>query len=840
MNIRRASWGVAAVVAVVSISALTSAQQSTPGQPGVRMPGRRARPNANPPLPSAGNTGPASATPTAAAAAARTATPSPESQPLEVFQSAGGQKMIRMEFYGLDIDFLLRLLSREAGVTIIKAEQVTGPITVIAPEPVPLDVAFQILNSVLQVRGFTMIRAGTGIYKVVPVTDAIASGPPVGFGNRPEDIPSTDTYITQVIPLVNVDASDVASQIQGLLSQNASLIPTSTNSLIITDTAANIQRVLSIIEDTESQLSGGLRVFSLQSYDAEDMCDLVNTIIIGRGGAGGGAGGAAARRLPFERRVTGGRAGAAQTPARPGVAAGAGASTGPEFCYPDTRTNSMIVLATPIHTRQIQQLVDQLDRPINLKGSFFVYPVQNLVASDLAQKIGPLISAQVLTGAGGPAAGARPGVSGSTATRSGAIGGFGTPGYGIGTPITGGLRTSSIGPDAGGRTRAPGKIEVEPLSGSAGARGGSDPITIAQASEAPIPVAPQPAAPPSEGSISTPSPEIAQSVGGPSVKQPVMTADDNTNTLLISASPAQLDLVRQLLDQLDVAPPQVQIQAIIAEVTLTQNTSLGFQWESLGRVLGTFRGGTFTGDISSNFGLDQLTTDTNGNVTGPSGLFGQISGPQFHAVLNALTTDSHARILSAPSIFTSNNQQAQIDVSSSQPFPQGSLTTSVGTGAAVSTSITYQSVGIVLTVTPRVTQGNMVQMDVSVSADEPGASVNIAGQDYPSVNARRTQANLNVKDGNTIILSGLMRDTITRTGSRVPILGDLPLIGSLFRSTTSDRQKSELLVFLTPHVVRTPAEAAALTDKIKNNMLETPRSLRGPSDASAPAPDTSK
>jgi general secretion pathway protein D len=276
----------------------------------------------------------------------------------------------------------------------------------------------------------------------------------------------------------------------------------------------------------------------------------------------------------------------------------------------------------------------------------------------------------------------------------------------------------------------------------------------------------------------------------------------------------------------------VQIRAIIAEVTLTRNTSLGFQWESLARTFGTFRGGTFTGDVSSNFGLDQLTTDASGNVTSPSGLFGQISGPEFHAVLNALTTDSHARILSAPSIFTSNNQQAQIDVSSSRPFPQGSLTTTVGTGAAVSTSITYQSVGIVLTVTPRVTQGNMVQMDVSVSADEPGASVNIAGQDYPSVNARRTQASLNVKDGNTVVLSGLMRDTITRTASRVPLLGDLPLIGSLFRSTSSDREKSELLVFLTPHVVRTPAEAVALTDSVKANMLETPKSLQGPSDGS--------
>ncbi len=131
-------------------------------------------------------------------------------------------------------------------------------------------------------------------------------------------------------------------------------------------------------------------------------------------------------------------------------------------------------------------------------------------------------------------------------------------------------------------------------------------------------------------------------------------------------------------------------------------------------------------------------------------------------------------------------------------------------------------------------------MDVTVSADEPGASVNVGGQDYPSVNRRQTKASLSIKDGNTIILGGLMRDTLTRTSTRVPLLGDLPVVGSLFKSSKSNREKSELLVFLTPHVVRTSAEAAALTDKVKEKSLEVPRSLQGPSDGSAPAAPTAR
>lgn len=821
------------LVAAVAISAFTAlAQQPSDNAAGVRMPGRRAR--ANPPLPgttsAAGVTAaPAPANPAAAATASRTApTATPESKPLEVFQGAGGTKTINMEFYGLDIDFLLKLLSREAGVTIIKAEQVTGPITVIAPEPVPLDVAFQILNSVLQVRGFTMLRTGTGIYKVVPIADAISSGPPVEFGARPEDIPSTDTFITQIIPLANLDASDVGAQVQGLLSQNANIIPTSTNSLIITDTAGNIQRALSIISDTEAQLSGGLRVFSLRYYDAEDMSDLVNTLIIGRGGAMAAAG----RRLPFERRAAGARGVPAQL-VRPGVQPGVPTSTGPEYCYPDTRTNSIIILATPVHLQQTQQLVEQLDRPISLRDSFFVYPVQNLVASDLAQKIGPLINAQVLVAPAGGAAGGAGVTAAGGALAGRARTGAGTIGYTA--PNVGRMRTGSVAPGRGERTdRAAGTVEIEPLAGSATRHAAPDPIAIAQIPEglAPVPIQPQPAAPPGDMAAGIAAPEFAPLVPGPGVRQPIMTADDNTNTLLISAPPEQLDLVRQLLDQLDVAPPQVHIRAIIAEVALTRNTSLGFQWESLGRTFGKFGGDTFTGSLSSSFGLRK--TDAAGNPLFPAGFSGQLTGSEFDAVLSALITDSHARILSAPSIFTSNNREAQIDVSSSRPFPRGSLTTTVGTGAAIQTSIEYQSVGIVLTVVPRVTQGNMVQMDVTVSADEPGAAVSVGGQDYPSVNRRATRASLNIKDGNTIILGGLMRDIITRTASRVPLLGDLPIVGSLFRSTSSSREKSELLVFLTPHVVRTPAEATTLTDSIKSNMLETPRSLRAPADGSTP------
>jgi general secretion pathway protein D len=287
-------------------------------------------------------------------------------------------------------------------------------------------------------------------------------------------------------------------------------------------------------------------------------------------------------------------------------------------------------------------------------------------------------------------------------------------------------------------------------------------------------------------------------------------------------------------------PPQVHIQAIVAEVALTRDNSLGVQFSGLQGLYNLLpfdqrdasNPRLFEGTFGTNVGA--VTKDSQGNP--PLGLTGVILGPEgFQAVLNALTTDSHARILSTPSIFTANNQQGKIDVSSSRPFPRGVLT-STATGGGISTSIEYQSVGITLTVTPRVTQGDMVQMDVVVTADEPGVSVPIGnkGEEYPSINKREADATVNIKDGHTVIMGGLMRDTITRSASRVPILGDLPVIGSLFSRTTSKREKSELLVFLTPRVVRSPAQAAEITEGVKAKLQEVPRSLQAPAAGQKP------
>jgi type II secretion system protein D len=830
---------------------------------GIRMPGeRRLRP-----APGSGAVPqPAPATPAAASAAPATATGTPAAPPstLQVVPGKSGDK-IAMDIYGLDIDYLLRLLMKAAKVTIIKSDAVSGPVTIIAPEEVPLDVAFQIVNQALAVRKFTMVRTSTGVYKVIPMAEAAQAGAPIRFGANPEDVPPGDELITQVVPLRNLSANDVSSLLAPWKSEWTKMQATSTNSLIITDTASNLANMLAIISHMEDELSGGYHVYYLQYYDASQMADLVNSAVLGRGG-----GTAAAPRPAYERRVVGqgavGGAAAMQQRAAQ-AAASAGVVTASEVCLPDTRMNSLIVLATPVHQQQIANLIQQLDQPISLRDTYFIYPVQNLVASDLAAMVGQLVGAEVKTPAATQATRTTTGAAarttaGRTQTTSQYRGGLGSSyGYGGSRVLPYAAPEEGTGrPDRevpGGEARG---LEVQPMAGEAAPRPSVEPLAggpaqgpQAAAAQAPLMIAQAPAVLPPGFVSAQPAPQLwpmpfpspaAQAAGEAETYTPgvygqaSITADDNTNTIMVSASPEQLDLIRQLLEKLDVMPPQVHIQAIIAEVALTRDNSLGVQFSGLQSIFNLLpfdqrdaaNPRLFEGTFNTNLGVS--ATDAQKNPT--PGLTGVIVGPEgFQAVLSALTTDSHARILSTPSIFTSNNQEGRIDVSSQRPFPRGILTGTT-TGGGISTSIDYQSVGITLTVTPRVTQGDMVQMDVIVTADEPGASVLVGDQEFPSINKRETDATVSIKNGHTVIMGGLMRDTITRSGSRVPILGDLPVIGSLFSSTKSKREKSELLVFLTPRVVRNPAEAARVTEGVRAKLQEVPKSLQGSTEGPQP------
>jgi len=752
------------------------------------------------------------------AAVGETAPNAPSANKLELVQMQGGERMIDMEFYDLGFDHLIRFLSKAANITIIQDPALgDAKVTVIAPEKVTLEAAFQILSAILQARDCYMVKAGPSLYRIEGGPRATHDGGiPFNSGKDPSELPLSAMLVTQVIPLTNLSAQEIAGQVTQMLTQGMVAVPLqSTNSLLITDTAANINKVLQVIQHLEGRLSEGMKSIHCRYRDAAEIAGLVQTMVLSRGGGGGGA----APRPIWERAAaTPGAPGAQQ---RPAMQTPTITSAGGEFVYPDYRTNTLFLHVTREHFEEIQDLVAQLDTRMNLQDSVYVYPVQNMSAGDLAALVAPCVGAQVtVVNPGGTAGQARPGTTGTQpgnrfgGTRGGgAFGGTYNPfqqrPYGVGTPAP---------PQVG--TSAPNAVEVDPLAApTSEARSGA--LTLAQAPGMPPPqlVAPAPPAPSGEGMAGGDEGAYAPSSAGMTA---TITADPTANTLLIMASPEQLEMLKAILEKLDVMPPQVYIEAIIAEVTLTKDNSLGFQWKGLTSQYTLHSGEVLNGTFSTNVGVG----------TGGSGLTGVIVGPgDFQAILNALAADSNAKVLSRPSIFTENNQQATIQVGQTIPIPTNSTTSTQNGITTTSNAINQQPVGIQLDVTPRVTSGDVVQMVVSVQANDVGPSMNVAGLSYPTTLNREAQSSVSIASGHTVVLGGLMRDMVTSSKTGVPILSQIPLVGALFRSSTTHKDKTELLVFLTPRVVRGASEAQKLSEAERNKLSSIPPILCRPLDA---------
>jgi len=245
------------------------------------------------------------------------------------------------------------------------------------------------------------------------------------------------------------------------------------------------------------------------------------------------------------------------------------------------------------------------------------------------------------------------------------------------------------------------------------------------------------------------------------------------------------------------------IQTIVVEATLDKASQFGLEWNY---AQGTAGGG------GQSFGLQTATPPL-------QGFSYSLTSGNLSAFFNMLQTDTKFQVLATPRIFTTNNMESQINISQSIPYVTSTIENSNGT---FSYNYAFQDVGIVLTVTPHITSNGYVTMDVLQTANDLQGYTTF---NAPIVNQRQAETTISAKDGETIILGGMIRNQITSTVNKVPVLGDLPLLGNLFRSTNNDHQKTELLVFLTPTVVRDPAEAKKLKEESEKEITPTTQKL---------------
>lgn len=296
-------------------------------------------------------------------------------------------------------------------------------------------------------------------------------------------------------------------------------------------------------------------------------------------------------------------------------------------------------------------------------------------------------------------------------------------------------------------------------------------------------------------------------------------ADEELNALVVRAEPSVLKEIDEIIHELDVRRAQVLIESAIVEVTGDVTDSLGFQWAV---------GDTDNPVAGTNFGNagQSLSSIATGIATGAPALsngltvggFKESNGQiDFGVIIQALESQTNTNLLSTPSIMTLDNQEAEIVVGQNVPFLTGS--TSSSSNSNPFTTISREDIGVTLKIKPHIHEGNELRLEVEVSA-ESVANTTVQGQADLITNKRKLKTMILAADEETIVLGGLISDDITETESKVPILGDIPLLGWLFKSKSTQHVKRNLMVFLRPTIVLDKQKATTLTHDKYNGIWE--------------------
>lgn len=320
------------------------------------------------------------------------------------------------------------------------------------------------------------------------------------------------------------------------------------------------------------------------------------------------------------------------------------------------------------------------------------------------------------------------------------------------------------------------------------------------------------AAPMGQGAEQTSKPRNAQdAASSPSsdATAATITADDTNNAIVVFATPRTYALIEDALAKLDVPPLQVMIDASISEVTLNHALQYGIEW--------TFQSGNSSGGLTSGNTLPPAPVQ---NVPGFTYLY---QGANFQATLNALKTITDVNVLSAPKLMVLNNHTATIEVGDQVPIITQQVQSTLTSGTAsppIVNSVDYRDTGVILKVTPRVNSGGLVLLDIAQEVSDVLAqtTAQISAGQSPTIEQRKIATSVAVQDGQTLALGGLIKNEVTKGRTTIPVLGDIPVLGHLFGDTSNTLTRTELVVFLTPHVVRTPVDAAAVTEELREKI----------------------
>ena len=645
-------------------------------------------------------------------------------------------------------------------------------------QPLLRSQVLDVLDAVLLPHDLAIVRDNAGVYHVTKRTVTVGARPVVG-ASKFKDLSGAGTVI---VPLNHIAAAEMAKILAPIAPREAIVyVDSLRNLLVLQGSKAQLGGWLEMVEAFDVDFLSGmsLGVFVLENANVNVVRDALQAMLGSDKSSDpyGGAGAAPAGGAPSTSGAAAGGAAAS------GGASGAGAQMATPLgglirVFPVERLNALVVVTPRSHLlAQVETWISRLDRPTDtLEASLFVYPVQNGSALQLAEMLNGLFGGQSgQAGSGGVAAGSAP----TQFSR-------GAGGSGLGTSSTGNTGSSS-GLYGNSSSSGTGSSPLNAALGAGGNRTSSNNTSLTSTSQL-------------DGNVR-------------------VVADEKRNALLIRAPRTEYRRIEQALRELDKAPMQVLIEASIVEVSLTGNLEYGVEWY-LQNGLSRGRQGEALWDANKDAGIGPKLPGFSYTIS---------KADVVRATLNAVATKSQVRLLSSPSILVLNNHTANIQVGQQQPILSS---TSAATGSSfISQSITYKDTGVLLTVTPSVNAGGLISMDISQQVTDVGEEDAVTKQ--RSFQTRQIQTRVAVRSGESIVLGGLIRENDSNTRSGLPGLADVPLLGALFSNTSNQRNRTELLVLMTPRALEDDDQlrsaSAEMRERMRSLSLQAqPMSFRPP------------
>ncbi len=625
---------------------------------------------------------------------------------------------VTLNFRDADVDTVIGAFGHLLNRTFIIDPRVRGKMTLETPRPVSRAQAYQLLQSQLRLQGFAIVESGTTA-RVVPEADAKLQNGPVAVGK--ESAGGGDRIVTQIFRLNYESASNLVPVLRPLISANNTIAAyPSNNSLVVTDYAANLERIAKIIASLDSPSTNEVEVIPVRHALASDLAVSVSRLLDDTQRAGAGA------QVDPGQRIA---------------------------VLADTRLNALMIrAASQAKLNLAKSLVARLDQPATQPGNIHVVYLRNAEAARLAQ-----VLRAVIAGDSSAAGTLGQGLSSLTST---------TPsGTATGTSATGGQST--------------------------------------------------PATTPLASSTQTSGP-TAVNAGGV-----IIAADTSTNSLIITAPEPLYRNLRAVIDKLDARRAQVFIESLIVEVTADRAAELGIQWQFLSA--GNGAGSQVVGGTNLPArGTGSNILDATANVLGvgqglniglvrSGALIGGATGAVNLGLLaRALESGSNANILATPNLLTLDNEEARIIIGQNVPFITGQFTATGSGGASVNPfqTIERRDVGTTLRVRPQVSEAGTVKLQIFQEVSNVQDRTLAAGV---ITNRRAIESNVLVDDGQIVVLGGLIEERVEGGEQKVPGLGDVPLVGQMFRYDSRKRVKTNLLVFLRPVIIRDAEGAHGVT-----------------------------